>query len=352
MGQVFVRRVRRWFDVIRCHVILAAMKRDRRVVFIGWLLCLGILCGVSGCKRPSSAPKMRVVDIQIASQTDDTAAKQGAPQALDPEPLIAAATAGLRAADVPVMLSATDRQPGDFVLQIETGLVYATGHELKSKQPLLRVLTAGLLRTRRGIDVMSDDSTQQPELTRLQHLAVSEQAERVKPPTDMQWRDLARRAIEDTAHSLGAQLRLSGVPSKDLIALISNGKKEADLRGVALKILAQRKEAGVQPLAMAVLKDKHSPTALRDQAIGALVELGDPKTVRPMLDSTEFRDHSELGKVLEAVAALGGDEAQRYLEFVSQSHSDARIREEAKAALSHLLTRQAKKDAATSESGI
>lgn len=325
------------------------MKRDPRAVWIGWLLCLGMLCGVSGCKRPSAAPQMRVVDIQIASQTDDTAAKQGAPQALDVDSLITAATAGLRAADVNVMLSATDRKPGDFVLQIETGLVYATGHEVKSKQPLLRVLTAGLLRTRRGTDALSDDTAQQPELTRLQHLAVSEQAERTQPPTEVQWRDLARRAIEDTAHSLGAQLRLSGVPSKDLSALASDGKKEADLRGVALRILAQRKEVGVQPLAMAVLKDKHSPTALRDQAIGALVELGDPKTVRPMLDSTEFRDHSELGKVLEAVAALGGEEAQRYLEFVSQSHSDARIREEAKAALSHLLARQAKKDASTSE---
>lgn len=78
---------------------------------------------------------------------------------------------------------------------------------------------------------------------------------------------------------------------------------------------------------MQVLKDKHSPTALRDQAIGALVELGDPKTVRPMLDSTEFRDRSELGKVLEAAANLGGDEAQRYLEFrvaESQRCADSR----------------------------
>ena len=65
-----------------------------------------------------------------------------------------------------------------------------------------------------------------------------------------------------------------------------------------------------------------------------------------MLDSTEFRDRSELGKVLEAAAALGGEEAQRYLEFVSQSHSDAQIRDEAKTALSHLLSKKAKRDAA------
>lgn len=325
------------------------MKRDPRVGWIGWLLCLGVCFGVSGCKRSSAAPPMRVVDIQIASQTDETAARQGAPQALEPEPLVAAAVAGLRAAEVSVALAPTERLPGDFVLQIETGLVYATGSDAKAKQPLLRVLTAGLLRSRRGSDALRDEATQQPELTRLQHLAVSEQAERTQTPTSIQWRELARRAIEDTAHSLGAQLRLSGVPSRDLLALVSNAKKEADLRSVALRILAQRKEVSVQPLAMAVLKDKHSPTALRDQAIGALVELGDPKTVRPILDSTEFRDPSELGKVLEAVAALGGDEAQRYLEFVSQSHSEERIRQEAKSALSHLLSRQAKKDASTSE---
>ncbi len=325
------------------------MKRGSSAVWIGLVLCLGVCLELVGCKRPTAALPMRVVDIQISSQTDGSAAERGAPIDLDTQPLLAAAMDGLRAVDVPVLLAPPERLPGDFVLQIELGLVYAAGAETKAKPPLLRALTAGLLRTRRGVDVMNEDQTPQPELTRLQHLAVSEQGEQQKPPTPTQWRELARRAVEDTAHSLGAQLRLSGLPSKDLLRLSNDAKKEADLRGVALRILAQRKEPGVQGLVMQVLKDKHSPTALRDQAIGALVELGDPKTVRPMLDSTEFRDRSELGKVLEAAANLGGDEAQRYLEFVSQSHSDARIRDEAKTALTHLLSRQSKKDAASAE---
>lgn len=133
------------------------------------------------------------------------------------QPLLAAAMVGLRAVDIPVLLAPPERLPGDFVLQIELGLVYAAGAETKAKPPMLRALTAGLLRTRRGVDVLSDDPTPQPELTRLQHLAVSEQGEQEKPPTPTQWRELAKRAVEDTAHSLGAQLRLSGLPSKDLL---------------------------------------------------------------------------------------------------------------------------------------
>jgi len=318
------------------------MKRRSWAVWIGLLLCLGEL---AGCKRPAPALPMRVVDIQISSQIDESAAKKGAPDDLDPQSLIAAATEGLRGAEVNVLLAPPSREPGDFVLQIELGLLYAAGTEARPKPPFLRALTAGLLRTRRGIDVLSEDQAGQPELTRLQHLAVAEQGMDAKTPPVTQWRTLARRAVQDTAHSLGSQLRLGGVPTKQLTKLAGDSSKEPDLRGVALRILALRKDQGALPMVMAVLKDRRSPPALRDQAIGALVELGDPKTVRPMLDSTEFRDRSELGKVLEAAAALGGDEAQRYLEFVAQSHSDAQIRDEAKTALSHLLSRQAKKDA-------
>lgn len=321
------------------------MKRRSQAVWLGILLCLGV---VVGCKRPdvTLTLPMRVVDIQIASQTDGSAADHHAPAELDRETLLAAAIAGLRSAEVSVALAPAQREPGDFVLQIELGLMYAAGTEAKPKPPLLRALTAGLLRTRRGTDLLSDDKTPQPELTRLQHLAVAEQSGAATSPSALIWSDLARRAVQDTAHSLGAQLRLCGVPTPELTKLANDNSREPDLRGVALRLLAMRKDQGAQKLVMAVLKDRQAPSALRDQAIGALVELGDPKSVRPLLDSTEFRDRSELGKVLEAAAALGGDEAQRYLEFVSQSHSDAQIRDEAKTALGHLLSQKARQDAA------
>lgn len=343
MGQRGVGGSRRQQEECALHAILAAMNRGAKAVWLGLLLWL---VAVTGCKRPAPALPMRVVDIQISSQIDESAVHKGAPAELDPQQLIASAQAGLRAAEVEVMLAPPTREPGDFVLQIELGLLYAAGSEAKPKPPLLRCLTAGLLRTRRGPDLLSDDPSPRPELSRLQHLAVAEQGEAGKPPSGTVWRELARRAVQDTAHSLGAQLRLSGLPTKGLLELASDTKKEPDLRGVAMRILALRKDQAALPMVLAVLKDRHSPTALRDQAIGALVELGDPKTVRPLLDSTEFRDRSELGKVLEAAAALGGEEAQRYLEFVSQSHSDAQIRDEAKTALSHLLSKKAKRDAA------
>ena len=57
------------------------------------------------------------------------------------------------------------------------------------------------------------------------------------------------------------------------------------------------------------------------------------------LDSVAFLDGSEMGKLLEAVATLGGDEAKSYLRFVSTSHPEASLRDEAKAALQRLEKR-------------
>jgi len=56
------------------------MKRGSQAVWIGLVLCLGVIVG---CKRPAPTLAVRVVDIQISSQTDGTAAERGAPMELD-----------------------------------------------------------------------------------------------------------------------------------------------------------------------------------------------------------------------------------------------------------------------------
>jgi hypothetical protein len=310
------------------------MSRRVWAVWLGLLFCAGMMCG---CKRAKPSWPARVVDIQISSQIDGSATEHRAPTEMDSQSLLAAAMEGLKQADVSVALAPPERTPGDFVLQIELGLMYAT--PAKNKRAL-RVLTAGLLRLRKGLNVLSDDDPASMELTRLQHLSVAERDADPNTLSALVWRELAVRAVTDTAKSLGNQLHLNGASASELKRLVEDKKQDPGVRGVALRLLATRRSPGAQNLAMIVLKDRESPSALRDHAIGALIEIGDPKALRPLLDSTEFRDRTELGKVLEAAAALGGEEAQRYLEFVAQSHSDAQIRNEAKTALSHLLSRQ------------
>ncbi len=92
------------------------------------------------------------------------------------------------------------------------------------------------------------------------------------------------------------------------------------------------------PSLVKLLKSEDHDT--RDRAIGALQEIGDKRAVRPLTEVARFRDLSDLPKVLDALAAIGGDEARSYLEFVASGHDSVEIRDLAKQALTHLERRQ------------
>ena len=291
---------------------------------------------------------MRVVRVQVEPGED--AATQGAP-ALSATELGEAAQAGLLRAGVRVELAAQKPEPGDFVLQMELVMrrVAPKPGTTESGPELLRVLTAGQLRARAGSSVFNSDAEiaaqKAPELSRLQHVGVVERPATGEQATDgAAWGPLAKRAIGESAHTLGEQLQLLGTPSPRLIELVADHKADSESRGVAAELLAVRHERTAVPAIIELLKERDRPTALRDQALGALVELGDRRAVRPLLDLARFGDSVEMGKVVEAVAALGGDEARSYLRFVASSHSDARIQGEAKAALQHLEQREQRRD--------
>jgi hypothetical protein len=57
---------------------------------------------------------------------------------------------------------------------------------------------------------------------------------------------------------------------------------------------------------------KSEDHALRDRAIGALAAIGDPRAVRPLTEVARFRDLTDLPKVLDALATIGGPEARAY----------------------------------------
>lgn len=323
----------------------------------GWLLIMlgGVmLVGLGGgCKRQGPAERaplaVRVVRVQVEPGEDFTAL--GA-KALSAAELTEAARAGLRRAGVRVEPAPQKPEPGDFTLQMELALKLVTPRpgSADAGPERLRALAAGQLRARAGGSALDYDQAvaagKAPELLRLQHVAVVERPTGGQhDPGAAAWGQLAQRAIDESAHTLGEQLRLLGSPSAQLRAVLGDKKAAGDVRGVAAQLLAARRESAAVPALIELLNEKDQPSGLRDQAIGALVELGDRRAVRPLLDSARFNDEIEMGKVVEAVAALGGPEARSYLQFVAASHSEPRIKEEATAALKHLEQREQRRDA-------
>jgi HEAT repeat protein len=136
------------------------------------------------------------------------------------------------------------------------------------------------------------------------------------------------------------------VPQAQLLKEVGTVSQDAAVRGVAMQLLGQRKVVAAVPALIDALKEPKGE--LRDQAIGALVAIGDRRAVRPLLNAVQFMDRVEMGKVLEAAAALGGEDARSYLVFVAQSHSDAGLRQEAKDALARLERKEAQAASAVS----
>lgn len=326
----------------------AAVRRGGGLLIALMLLALG-----AGCKRqgPAERPPLAVRVVRVQVEQGEDWAGLGA-QALSADELTEAARAGLVRAGVRVDPAPQQPQPGDFTLQMELALKRVTpkagaadaGHER------LRALAAGQLRARSSASALDYDSAvaaqKAPELARLQHVGVVERPLAGTQDADAAaWAQLARRAISESAHTLGEQLQLLGSPSPQLLLVVADAKAESDVRGIAAQLLALRREPAAVPALIALIKEKELAPGLRDQAIGALVELGDRRAVRPLLDSARFNDEVEMGKVVEAVATLGGEEARSYLQFVISSHSDPRIKSEAQAALAHLQKREQRRDA-------
>ena len=335
---------------------------------------LGVLCvlvvGLVGCKK-QGAPLLtpRVTRISVG----------GLPDSVDPEhdprlsQLIDAAQSGLRQAGVTVQLQPTAPQRADFQLRLQLQVQAAPSREGKPLR--LRALCAGALSLAHGSKstLLSEEESKGAtsvtlELTKFDHVGVTEQ-DLPGEPTAEQAISLLSRLVEDSAQTLGSELLLLRTDSRELLVRVAKPDGDPALRGAAIQILGRRKERLAIPVLISLIKEGGSrrkqmmqaaPLAadpdpaqaqkqrqqdevqslLRDTAIGALIEIGDRSAVRPLLDSVAFVDSVEMGKVVEAAAALGGEDARTYLHFVSQSHPEAAIRDEASAALKRLERKQ------------
>ena len=302
------------------------------------LLLLAILC--SGCKRDRArAPEPpEIVEVQVVDRTPEAervgldldALKRRAAKA-------AQAASGVRVTDGSAASSGTR-----YKLRVE--LRTEGAEEPKEKKGLLRAFVTARLAPL-GADPGALSFEQDSVAERVYDLG--------RPigdaglPTTAEarasaWRTHVDRAVEDTVKGAGQKLKLSTGDAQALTTAIDGS--DEDLRDEAMRIAAERKERATVPSLLKLLKsDDH---AVRDRAIGALEEIGDARAVKPLTEVARFRDVSDLPKVLDALAAIGGDEARSYLEFVASGHESPEMRDLAKQAISH-LDRRAQRDLST-----
>jgi HEAT repeat protein len=144
------------------------------------------------------------------------------------------------------------------------------------------------------------------------------------------------RIAADLIDGFAARRRLhDGPPAAVHAALMGDG---GELREEAIHAAAERKLSDEGPVLLKLLDDSDERT--RDAALGALIALGDRRAVTALTRSRSLRDRREMRKIIEAVAILGGQEADDYLSFVAASHDDDDIRAAAAAARERMLRRQ------------
>ena len=151
---------------------------------------------------------------------------------------------------------------------------------------------------------------------------------------------LAARGLSDTE-----RVRAGSVDDvrAALSATTESGKPDDDLRLWALQVAHERKLSSLTDDVIPLLRDPQR--SLRSAAIGALQTFGQPRAVKPIADATDMSDPQFVRLAIDAAAALGGDEARDFLEFLADGHPDDDIRKDARRALVRMVARGRDDDA-------
>ena len=347
----------------RLRTVSASRAARKLAGLAGLFVCGLLLLGSLGCKQKgAAAPPVRVTRIVALAPAEwtEVGLPETGPEGASADALRAEAEHGLKRAGVKVALlgEAAERagaapQPGDYALHLGLRVMQVAPSPESEGRGLVRVAAVGRLSPRlRGPSLAESEAekkaggeaagTEHLPPRQIDHAAVVEKTYTGAVPDAATWAAQARKAAERAGYGLGSQLVLLGEPSAKLVAQLADRGADGELRALSAELLGERRDAAALPALVAVLKDGTAGMELRDAVMGALVRIGDRKAVRPIIDAVAFADRFEMGKLLEAVAALGGDEARSYLTFVKKSHPEPTLREEAGVALQHLEQREAR----------
>jgi hypothetical protein len=146
------------------------------------------------------------------------------------------------------------------------------------------------------------------------------------------------RAIADAVTSL---VRKDGIRRGDQAAVIAAlDDADPEVRSEALRAVADRKLHAAAPRLIELLASEDSDRA--DEALGALVALKEEGAVKAIVDRVQFSDIDSMRRIIDAVAEIGGDEAEAYLQFVAEGHEMGGVKDLAADALRRLRARKDK----------
>jgi hypothetical protein len=146
---------------------------------------------------------------------------------------------------------------------------------------------------------------------------------------------LVSRTVQDLlAGYLARQKLWTGDPASVRPLLTADA---GELTLEAIRAVGERKLTSETPALLKLLEN--GDEAVRDAALGALVELRERKAVTVLAEQRSMRDKREMRKILDAIAVLGGEEAADYLGFVADGHEDPEIKAMAAEARRRLLRR-------------
>jgi HEAT repeat protein len=123
----------------------------------------------------------------------------------------------------------------------------------------------------------------------------------------------------------------------DVLAALAS--PDPSLRQFAFAAIGDHHLRAAVPKLLAMLKS--DDVLVRDGAIGALVALRERSAVKALTDLGQFKDLDMMRRIIDAVGAIGGDEARAYLELVASGHDVPAVRELATQALDRLRRREA-----------
>ncbi len=149
-------------------------------------------------------------------------------------------------------------------------------------------------------------------------------------------RDVATVAAVDRLRGVACEhtaAQLAALTGDAPTALLADPDPATRLYGLA--VIVARRPPGAAPAVAALLRE---PPPLGAAALGALIALGDPTAVPVLTAQVDLADPDALVRTIDAVIALGGPDADAFLQVVA-AHPDAAIAARARAGLATLAKR-------------
>jgi hypothetical protein len=150
---------------------------------------------------------------------------------------------------------------------------------------------------------------------------------------------LAATLVEQVATELAAKLALRALTSTELARAAARMEGPSELAAWTLELGAERRITGMRDVAAAALAARPRSARMDRAAIQYFVALGDPAAVPLLADSADFNDPAELASIIEAVTALGGDEAIEFLEMMAAGSTDVGLAERARQGIERIRRR-------------